>query len=150
VFAVCALAVVEGLGWVSWQAIGAERREAAARAEADFQESVRLALWRMESEVTPIIAQEAARPYFHYLSFYGAERAYTRVGQRVERDEVKVASPLLQRSGQFIRLHFQVDPDGTVTSPQAPAGNMRDLAESQYVDSEFIILATQTLDELTR
>ena len=36
-----------------------------------------------------------------------------------------------------------------IASPQAPTGNMRDLAESQYVDGEFIVLAGQMLDELS-
>ncbi len=148
VFAVCALAVVEGLGWVTWQALRSEKRELQARADAEFQDSVRLALWRMESQATPIIAQESARPYFQYQSFYPAERAYNRMWQEVEQNEVLVPSPLLESSGQCIRLHFQIEPDGTITSPQAPTGNMLDLAESQYVDSEFIVLASQMLGQL--
>lgn len=148
VFAVCALAVLEGLGWVTYRALRAERREAQARAEAEFQETVRLAMWRMEAEVTPIIGQEASRPYFHYLPFYPADRAYTRMLREVEKGEVLVPSPLLEQSGQCIRLHFQVEPDGRITSPQAPTGNLLDLAESQYVDTEFIILAEQRLTDL--
>lgn len=150
VFAVCILAVLEGLGWVTWHALRLERAEREARAAAQFQESIRLALWRMESEVTPIIAAEAARPYFHYRSFYPAERAYTRMWQQVKPNEVQVPSPLLESSGPYIRLHFQIEPDGRITSPQAPTGNQRDLAEGQqYVDSEFIVLAGQMLEELT-
>src|SRR5262245_49644730 len=90
VFAICALAVVEGLGWVTWQTFRLEARERDARAQSDFQEAIRLALWRMESEVTPIIAQEAARPYFQYRSFYNAEHAYNRMWQQVEENEVRV------------------------------------------------------------
>jgi len=149
VFAVCALAVIEGLGWVTWQALRSERRELEARAQTEFQDSVRLALWRMESQATPIIAKESARPYFQYRSFYVAERAYNRMWQEVEKNEVLVPSPLLESSGQCIRLHFQIEPDGSITSPQAPTGNMLDLAESQYVDAEFVDLATQMLGELT-
>jgi len=149
VFAVCAMAVIEGLGWVTWQALRLERREREARAQAQFQESIRLALWRMESELTPVIAQEAARPYFHYLSsFYPAERAYTRMWQEVQPNEVLVPSPLLDSATQYVRLYFQIAPDGQITSPQAPTGNMRDLAESQYVDSEFIVLAGYMLDQV--
>jgi signal transduction histidine kinase len=149
VFTLCALAVLEGLGWVTWQAVHSEKREIEAKAQAAFQETIRLALWRMESEVTPIIAQESARPYFQYRSFYAAEQAYTRMWQEVETGEVLVPSPLLESSGQFIKMHFQIGPDGQITSPQAPTGNMRDLAESQYVDGEFIVLAGQMLDELS-
>ncbi len=142
VFAVCVLAVLEGLGWITWKAIRLERRAA-------HQELVSLALWRMDSELTPIIAHEAARPYFHYRSFYPAERAYNKMWQEVQPGEVRVPSPLLESSGQFVRLHFQIEPDGEITSPQAPTGNMRDLAESAYVDSEFIVYAGEMLARLT-
>lgn len=149
VFAVCILAVLEGLGWVTWHALRLERSEREARAAASFQESIRLALWRMESEVTPIMAAESSRPYFHYLSFYPAERAYTRMWQQVKPNEVLVPSPLLESSGPYIQLNFQIEPDGHITSPQAPTGNQRDLAEAQYVESEFIVLASKRLDELS-
>lgn len=149
IFAVCILAVLEGLGWVTWHALRLERSEREARAVAGFQESIRLALWRMESEVTPIMAAESSRPYFHYLPFYPAERAYTRMWQQVKPNEVLVPSPLLESSGPYVRLNFQIEPDGRITSPQAPTGNQRDLAEAQYVDSEFIVLAGQRLDELS-
>jgi signal transduction histidine kinase len=141
VFAVCAVLVLEGLGWVTWQALS-------ARADAQFQESLRLALWRMDSELTPVLAQEAARPYFQYRAFYPAERAYTRMWQEIQPGELRVPSPLLEGSGPFIRLHFEVEPDGSLTSPQAPTGNMRDLAESAYIPGEYIVYAGELLDRL--
>ena len=42
-------------------------------------------------------------------------------------------SPLLTFTSPQIRLHFQYGPDGRLSSPQVPAGNMRDLAESRYL-----------------
>jgi signal transduction histidine kinase len=149
IFVICAMAVIEGLGWVTWKALNLERSEREARAQAEFQERIRLALWRMESEITPIVAQESARPYFEYQSFYPAERAYTRMLQQVGPGEVMVPSPLLDSCGPYMRVHYQVGADGQITSPQAPAGSLRTLAESQYVDSEFIVLATGRLTELT-
>jgi signal transduction histidine kinase len=148
IFAVCALAVVEGLGWVTWQSLRLERREQEARAQARLQELVRLALWRMESEITPILAQEASRPYFQYQAFYPAERAYTRMWEEVQPGEVLVPSPLLEGGGAYTRLYFQVQPDGTVTSPQAPTGAMRQLAESKYVDPELLLVESGRLEEL--
>lgn len=149
VYALCALAVVEGLGFITWHTVRLERREHEARAEARLQEAVVLALWRMDSELTPIIAAESRRPYYHYRSFYNPDRAYTRMWQELEPGEIRVASPLLESPGPFIRLHFEVEPDGSITSPQAPTGNMRDLAESQYVDSEFIVYSTELLGNVS-
>ena len=42
-------------------------------------------------------------------------------------------SPLLTFTSPQIRLHFQYGPDGRLSSPQVPAGNMRDLAEARYL-----------------
>ncbi len=148
IFAICALAVVEGLGWVTWQAVRLARLEREAREQARLQEAVVLALWRMDSELTPVIAEESRRPYFEYRSFYNPERTYTRMWQELQPGEIRVASELLHSPAPFIKLHFQVEPDGTITSPQAPTGNMRDLAESQYVDGEFIVYATGLVGEL--
>jgi hypothetical protein len=84
IYAVCVLLVVDGLAWVTWQMLSLERREQAAQQDARQQEAVRLALWRMDGLMSPIIATEAARPYFHYRSFYPAERAYTRMWDELQ------------------------------------------------------------------
>lgn len=150
IFVACVAPVLAGLGWMTWHSLRLERSERRARSEAKLQEMTRLALWRMDSLLVPIFAQEAARPYFHYQAFYPAERAYTRMWEAVLPGEVLVPSPLLQSPGRFARLHFQVSPDGVVTSPQAPAGNMRDLAEASYSTPERIIEAERLLASFRR
>ncbi len=141
IFALCAMLVVDGLGWVTWQGLRLERREREA-------ELLRLALWRMDSELSPLLAREASRPYFHYRSFYPAERAYTRMWEEILPNEVLVPSPLLESPGPMVRLHFEIDPSGRVCSPQAPEGNMRDQAEATYVTSYEILRAEEDLREL--
>ncbi|MEZ6241409.1 MAG: HAMP domain-containing sensor histidine kinase [Phycisphaerales bacterium] len=159
VFGACVGIVALVLVLITWQGLRLERQEQRARAQAEREEAVRLALWRMDSLLTPIIAREAGRPYFHYRSFYPAERAYTRMWQPVGPGDVLVPSPLLdigaiagdgETPGQnLILLHFQVEPDGSVTSPQAPTGNMLDLAESGFVAPEAIRASETLLAELT-
>lgn len=61
IFAVAALLVIDALAWATFEALGVEAREAAATAEAAHQQSLRLALWRMDATIAPIIAREAAR-----------------------------------------------------------------------------------------
>jgi signal transduction histidine kinase len=126
IFAVCALLVVDGLGWVTWQVLALERREHEAQRRAERQETVRLALWRMDGLLSPIIAAEAARPYFHYRSFYPAERAYSRMWEPLQPGEVLVPSPLLSGPGDYIKLHFEGTHDGWLTSPQVPDEALRD------------------------
>lgn len=146
VYLVCALAVVEGLAWVTWRAISLERSERHARMEAAHQETIRLALWRMDSIVIPLMSREDGTPYFHYRSFYSEQQAYNAMYQPLPPDAILVPSPLLVDSGEFVLLHFEFDDE--LTSPEAPAGNMRDEAEAHYVSSDRVIEAERRLERL--
>lgn len=148
VFAACALGAAVALSLVSVHALRLERREMEARARAAAEESARLALWRMDSALAPVIAREAGRPYFHWSAFYPAGRAYTTMWEEVRPGEVLVASPLLTFSDPLVRLHFQLSPEGRLTSPQAPTGNMRDLVESAYMPPRRVMEAEERLAAL--
>ena len=143
---VCALTVVGALGWASVHALRLEQRELRAHAETHLNESLRLALWRMDAAINSIVGRESVRPYFQYAAFYPADRAYTSMWEEVKPGEVLVPSPLLDPGERFILLHFQRDQKGAITSPQAPAGNMRDLAEARYVSSDRVIAAQAKLE----
>jgi signal transduction histidine kinase len=146
VFAICAIAVLEALGWMTWQSLRLERAERAARAEAEFQETIRSALWRMESEITPLLFNETVRPYFEYRSFYSDTGTYASMWQ--DSEGPSRPSPLLKVvGGPFVKLYFQLEPDRQVTSPQVPAPEQRALAE-RYVDREFLVLGAERLAEL--
>jgi signal transduction histidine kinase len=56
-----ALAVLAALTWASVAVLRLERRTETARQLAQRQETVRLALWRVDSQLAPVIAMEAAR-----------------------------------------------------------------------------------------
>ncbi len=134
-FGVGVLAVLAAMAWITRQSVALEARERDAQREARYQESLRLVLWRMDARLTPIVAREAARPYFEYKAFYPAGRAYTNMLRAIEPGEVLVPSPLLRESGEFVRLYFQIDASGEITSPQAPEEVMRKLAEGVYAPS---------------
>jgi signal transduction histidine kinase len=138
VFGACLAIVLAATGWLTLKGLQLERAEAAARRQSRFEENVQLALWRMESLLAPLIAQESARPYFCYSAFYPAERAYTRMFAELGADEVRLPSPLLTTIAPYVLVHFQIDSAGRVTSPQAPAGSMRTLAESGYTTRDRI------------
>ncbi len=132
VFAVCLAVVLAAMGWISLTVLELDSAQAEARREAANEENIRLALWRMDCAIAGIVASENARPYFAYSSFYSAERAYNRMFEQLERGEVLIPSPLLKETSQYVLLHFQLAPDGTLSSPQVPQGNMLDLAEAYY------------------
>ncbi|MBN1421174.1 MAG: HAMP domain-containing histidine kinase [Planctomycetes bacterium] len=119
-FAALAAILLAAMGYLTHEVRRLDRAEAEARRQAALEESARLALWRMESTVAPLVAQESARPYFAYTAFYPVERAYTRMFAEIEPGEIRVPSPLLTFRSPFVRLHFQMAPDGTLSSPQVP------------------------------
>jgi signal transduction histidine kinase len=112
VYGACAVVVLSVLAWVTVMVLGLERAEIRARTEAAHQESLRLALWRMDSWLAPLLAREAARPYFDYQAFYPQQRAYTTLLYPIEPGEVLTPSPLLSYASEYLPLHFQVGPDG--------------------------------------
>src|SRR5262249_50292899 len=129
-FFACLAALLAAMAWSSSTVLRLEAKELAAKAQATLEENTRLALWRMDSALTPLLAQESARPYFHYDAFYPARRPYTSMFETVGPGEMLVASPLLRETPARIVLHFQLDPAGVLTSPQVPAGRWRTLAPS--------------------
>ncbi|MEM9373845.1 MAG: hypothetical protein AAGA55_09390, partial [Planctomycetota bacterium] len=61
-YAVGSAVLLGALGWASVSVYRLEARGAEARARAQRQEVIRRALWRVDSQLAPIIAMEAARP----------------------------------------------------------------------------------------
>jgi signal transduction histidine kinase len=62
VFALCVLAAFGGMVWLTQQALRADERRRAAEAEAELEQNISLALWKMDTELAPIIASEVIRP----------------------------------------------------------------------------------------
>lgn len=148
-FTLCLALALSAMAWISATVLRLDRAEAEARRAAAVEESVRLALWRMDSALAPLIAQETARPYFAYQSFTPAERAYTRMFNELRYGDVLVPSPLLSAESNFVRVHFQYSPDGTLSSPQAPTGNMLDLSLGrEYTSRARVDAAQAALDDL--
>jgi signal transduction histidine kinase len=66
IFGACAVLVALALLQLTREVFDLERREVAAKEDARLHEAVRLALWRMDSTLAPVLAQEAARPSSDY------------------------------------------------------------------------------------
>jgi signal transduction histidine kinase len=135
VFGVCLAVLLVAMGWVSVTALRLDCDHARMQQAAELEDKVRLALWRMDSVLSPIIAQESARPYFTYRPFYAEERAYGKMFNTLAQGEVVVPSPLLTQTSSNVLLHFQFGPDGELTSPQVPRGNQMDRAEQDFAIS---------------
>jgi signal transduction histidine kinase len=137
-FGICVLITLLALGWLSAMLLQLDQSSASARRKALLEETTRLALWRLDSRMASIIAAENARYPYEYDAFFPLESTYTRMLTQISRGEILVPSPLLTLDNHYIKLHFQYDQSGKLSSPQVPEGNMRDLAEAAYVQHEDI------------
>ena len=72
-FGLCLAAGRTAMGWLTVTALELDRAELAARRQAELEEKVSLALWRMDTLLAPLLAQEAARPHFVYRAFLSAD-----------------------------------------------------------------------------
>ncbi len=142
------LVVLLALVWITVTVVRLERAELEARSDATHQEALRLALWRLDSWMAPLLAREAARPYFDYQPFYPQRRAYTALLDPIEPGDVFTPSALLGFESEYFSLHFQMAPDGVLTSPQAPSGEFRDLAEDSYLTGAQLVTNARKLDSI--
>ena len=147
IFTICLAVVLASTAWVTVTVLRLERAEAQAQRQAEFEERARLALWRMDSLLTPLIVEESARPVSHYKAFHSAGRAYTK-GYAAAPD-VLVPSPLLSERSSNVLLHFEVPANGKVTSPEVPAANeQRAVAVQSYTTIPAVALAAERLKRL--
>ncbi|MGI5864702.1 MAG: ATP-binding protein [Myxococcales bacterium] len=119
-FGACLALVAGAVAGISATVLDLARSEARARHQADVEERVRLALWRMDSAAAPIVARESARP---------PQAFEPPAGQ---------ASQL----GEHVLLLFELDADGVLTAPRragAEGGAHRQriarLAERRQLDA---------------
>jgi signal transduction histidine kinase len=147
-FAVTLTVLLAVVGWLTATLIVLDREETLARRQAELHEKLRLALWRMDSWLSPHVVREAMRPSADYRSFAPAPAAWTKGLSRLPPNEVLVPSPLLSFRSEWFRLHFELAADGTLTSPQVPTGNQRDIAEADVLVGAGIASCQDALAEL--
>jgi signal transduction histidine kinase len=147
-FAACLAVLLAAVAWLSVEVTRLDRLAAEAREQAALEERMRLALWRLDSAVAPLLARENARPHFAYSAFYSAERAYPPTSQEPARGEMLLPSPLLTAASPHVRLYFQLDASGGLSSPQVPADSLRDRAVPRFLTHEQMAAADEQLGAL--
>jgi signal transduction histidine kinase len=121
VFVACVVGAAGAMLWLTRQALDADRMRRVAEGEAELEQRVSLALWRMDTELAPIVAEEVIRPPSAYRPLA----------------ETPVDPP------KYVLLQFEARPDGTWQSPQMPLTYSRmlpQLAElSEAVDAHELL-----------
>jgi signal transduction histidine kinase len=119
VFGVVTALVAGGLGWVTPTALRMEEERLQARADGEMHGRLRVALWRLDGRLGPLLAREGSRPYHHYSAVFAPTLALRPDGTACEPGSVLEPSPLLAAElPAWLVLHFQTDSQAGVTSPQ--------------------------------
>ncbi|MEZ5386555.1 MAG: HAMP domain-containing sensor histidine kinase [Prosthecobacter sp.] len=147
-FLACLGLLLAAMAWVSWHTLALERtREEAAR-DADQQERVRLALWRLDFQASALLMRENARPPHDFRPFHAPEGLVNKSYTNVAKGDVLVPSPLLAEVPEHVLLHFQMDARGQVMSPQVPQNDERVLALAQFINADDLTRSEQRLSGL--
>jgi signal transduction histidine kinase len=118
-FVLIAGLVAGGLGWASAAVLNLEHQRRQQEAEAERSSQLRIALWRLDSLVAPLLAREDSRPFNHYSAVYAPSLALKADGGAWAPGFVLEVSPLLDcHLPEWMLLHFQVDAAVGWASPQ--------------------------------
>jgi len=123
VAAACLALLGGAMAWLTHSMLGMERRQNEMAEEASLQEMARLALWRMESIAATLVIEESARPVEQFRPFAAPETLLdNKTYATVPAGNFMALSPLLHEPADQVRLHFEMDASGRLSSPQVPQG----------------------------
>ena len=134
-FGLCLALVVGAMAWLTATTMRLGKAEAAARTEAALEENVRLALWRMDSALAPVLAQESAQPILSYQTFVSVQGS-------------AVPSPLLAAPLPLVTVHFQVSAGGEWTSPEMPGQRELALAVPDFLSQQRVEEVAKCMEQL--
>ncbi len=145
-FTLCLLVFTGAMGWISLRMLDMEEQRQHTSDEAQVQEKIRLALWRMDSLASALLIRENSRPAYHYQAFYAPDDLFASSTQSIPKGQALMPSPLFGSLPDLVQLHFEMMPgQAGICSPQAPAGDQRELAASWYTLSPQVGIAGEKL-----
>ncbi|MCW0219727.1 MAG: hypothetical protein OJI67_15490, partial [Prosthecobacter sp.] len=148
-FTLCLLVLTGAMGWMSLRMLSMDEQRRRVAEDAGVQEKVRLALWRMDSLASALLIRENSRPAYHYQAFYAPDDLFASNTQNIPKGQALMPSPLFGSLPDLVQLNFEMLPgQSALCSPQAPMGELRELATSWYTLSPQTSLAAQKLSKL--
>ncbi|MBT3296659.1 MAG: HAMP domain-containing histidine kinase [Verrucomicrobia bacterium] len=150
VFLLFVAVVLGAMGWVSTTVLRLESEAADTQREAQTEEVIRLALWRIDSAALAMVIEESSRPYQDYWAFNDGNRP---VNQFEQQGQQVAASPLLAADDGNVNVYFNglvatgPAPQG-LSSPQVPPETLQQWALSNFDVSNTLSEKTQNLKTL--
>ncbi|MFO0902282.1 MAG: HAMP domain-containing sensor histidine kinase [Pirellulales bacterium] len=114
-FAAFVLLAGAGLGWLTHQTIEVDRAQTLAREQVERDERLRLALWRIDAWLMPLLVAEASRPADDFAPWRDVPGGKETGGRRQ-----RSASPLLAQPSPYVLIYFDWTEEGLLASPQTP------------------------------
>lgn len=142
-FALCAGLALAAMAWLTTEAVRADLDRSKATKKAELEQQVSLVLWRMDTKLAPMIAEEVARP----PSFY---RTYSFDEQRdsMQRDYAEELSNLSTPLPDNVVLNFVCPANGECLSPQVPDEGLEAIALANGFSKEQLNDRKQRLRKL--
>ena len=136
IYGMCVVILMAVMVWITATMKRLEKENEKAQHMASLEETVRLALWRMDAAITPLIIEESSRSYADYTAFKPAYAVYP-FSVEVQESTPLVPSPLLTQSSSNVFTYFNCElPDGResprITSPGVPDGELLNLAINNF------------------
>lgn len=143
----CLSLALAGVVWLSAFALRLDRADRQARESAAREENARLALWRLDSDLLPLVARESAVAAEAYGPVSPARGVLDARRRPMPEGTAFLSSPLLLSPlPEHVLLHFQLAPDGTVSSPQVVEPGLRDSVGAALPASEVAALEGRLRD----
>lgn len=143
-FTLSAGLALAAMAWLTYEAVRADLDRAAASKQAELEQQISLVLWRMDTKLVPLIAEEVARPPSFYRG-YSSENPFG--GNR--RDYAEELSRLSAALPANVFLNFSCDSAGECQSPQVPDEELETLALAHGFSEEQLKVRKQRLQQLT-
>jgi signal transduction histidine kinase len=123
-FTLCATVTFAAMGWLTWHAVQADIQSNKSRVLADLEQRISLVLWRMDTRLAPLIAEEVARP----PSFY---QSAPEIPTNAEAQQQAPPQPSASiEPAPFVHLNFSNRLNGQWESPQIPYAPANQSAQS--------------------
>ena len=132
--------VLTAMAWVTVIVARLQAENIKVQEDAALEETVRLALWRMDAAISPMVIEESSRPHTDYNAVNPMAQLFPNVDPGNAGD--LVPSPLLAKPASNVVLYFngRVFPERTkqlVTSPQIPPQLLEEWSHANFdVDSD--------------